>query len=110
MVVMGAKMKRMGACMALFVCGCGAPAPPDATGGVSVPVGRCGRGLVSVQSDYQSTNVSLLATDGVMLSSSFISSASASAALSAPLSGDVVAPTSASLGSELVLVDRYPAA
>jgi hypothetical protein len=88
--------------------GCGADAPAS-TGGVSVPMGRCGRGLVAVESDYQSTNVSLLATDGAVLSSSFISS-SGEGALSAPLSGDVVAPTSPLFGNEVVLVDRYPAA
>ena len=99
-------MKR---CVAfLFLVGCGADAPVS-TGGVSVPMGPCGRGLVAVESDYQSTNVSLLATDGAVLSSSFISS-SGEGALSAPLSGDVVAPTSPLLGNEVVLVDRYPAA
>ncbi|MBW2457411.1 MAG: hypothetical protein JRI68_23085 [Deltaproteobacteria bacterium] len=88
---------------------CGAPEPPGATGGTDVPVGLCGRGLVVVSTDFQSTNVSLVGTGGQVLSESFISSASADAQLSAPLSGDVVTPTEPQLGAEIVLLDRYPA-
>jgi len=51
----------------------------------------------------------LVANDGEVLSSSFISSASAEAGLSAALSGDVVLPASPQLSEELVMLDRYPA-
>jgi hypothetical protein len=63
-----------------------------------------------VHSDYQSTNVSLLGLDGRALSPLLVSSASASTALSTPLSGDVVLPTMPQAGSELLLLDRFPAA
>lgn len=97
-------------CLALGVCACDVPAPPRDTGGVaSASSGDCARGLVVVSSDYQSSNVSLLALDGAVLSSSFISSASRPPGLSAALSGDVVTPSSHQPGSELVLIDRYPA-
>ena len=89
--------------------GCGAPAPPPGTGGGNLPEGQCGRGLVVVQSDYQSTNVSLLARDGTVASSSFISSGSADPGLSAALSGDVAAPTARVTGDQVVLLDRFPA-
>lgn len=89
---------------------CGVPEPPGSTGGVDTDAGECGRGLVVVSSDYQSSNVSLLDPQGNVLSSSFISSASSSVGLSAPLSGDVVPPSSMVAGDQLVLLDRYPAA
>ena len=98
-------------CLALLGLGlgCGAPTPPAGTGGVSLAMGRCGRGLAVVQSDYQSSNVTLTDLSGKVVSSSFISSASSDTALSAPLSGDVIVPTAVNLSDELVLVDRYPA-
>jgi hypothetical protein len=97
-------------CFLLSLAACDAEVPPPSTGGVTLPeAGPCGRALVLVESDYQSTNVAILGLDGASLSSSFISSAGASAALSAALSGDVVVPTSPVTGSEVVLLDRYPA-
>lgn len=95
--------------MLAAVAGCGAPAPPDGTGGGTLPEGQCGRGMVVVQSDYQSTNVSLTDAGGEVVSSSFISSGSADPGLSAALSGDVAAPTARVVGDEVVLIDRYPA-
>ena len=89
---------------------CNAPAPPGSTGGTTLPPGECGRGLVVVGTDYQSTNVSLVGLDLTVLSSSFISSATEDTELSAPLSGDAVPPTMIQSGSEIVLLDRYPAA
>lgn len=89
--------------------GCNAPEPPEPTGGTDVPPGPCGRGLSVVCSDYQSTNVALVGLEGEVLSSSFISSATTSAQLTAPLSGDVAVPTMATLDDELPLLDRYPA-
>lgn len=96
-------------CCALSLLACNAPEPPPSTGGVEIEGGACGRGLVVVSSDYQSTNVSVLDVEGDVLSASILSSASESTALSAPLSGDVVTPTSRVSGDELVLIDRYPA-
>lgn len=95
---------------ALLSAACGVPEPPSSTGGVDPSAGECGRGLVVVSSDYQSSNISLLDPYGDVLSSSFISSASSSVGLSAPLSGDVVPPGSVVTGDQLVLLDRYPAA
>jgi hypothetical protein len=88
---------------------CGAPVvTPDAQG-VSVEPGPCGRGVVVVQSDYQSSNVSLIDFDGRVLSESLISSSTASSGFGVRLSGDVVAPSSQQNGPEIVLIDRYPA-
>ena len=56
---------------------CDVPEPPGPTGGTTEPLGRCGRGLAVVSSDFQSTNLSLVGTGGQVLSESFISSASA---------------------------------
>ena len=93
----------------LLVLGCGAPQPPGGTGGTKVPPGTCGRGIIVVASDYQSTNVSLIDIDGNILSSSLISSASATTMLSEPLSGDVVASTMPAQDGRIALIDRYPA-
>jgi DNA-binding beta-propeller fold protein YncE len=93
----------------LAATGCGAPEPPGSTGGTTVAPGPCGRGIGVVQTDYQSTNVSLLDWEGHVLSSSFISSATAGAKLSAKLTGDVALPTTLDEGNTLVLLDRYPA-
>lgn len=95
--------------IALLSTACGAPPPPPGTGGTSVAPGRCGRGVVVVGTDYQSTNVSLMSGAGEVLSASFVSSASASPGLSAPLSGDVVLPTEAAR-QEVTTIDRFPAA
>ncbi|MEZ4225208.1 MAG: hypothetical protein R3B13_29930 [Polyangiaceae bacterium] len=93
---------------AFLAAACGAPEPPESTGGVDVVPGVCGRGAVVVSSDYLSTNVSLIDIDARVLSDSLLSSATSSAGLSAALSGDVVLPSSAADGDELVLIDRYP--
>ena len=63
--------------------------------GVSLDDGPCGRGLVVGGTDYHSTNLSILDAWGRTRSESFLSSASAATGLSAPLSGDVVVPPSA---------------
>ena len=95
--------------VALATLACNAEEPPGSTGGSNQAPGPCGRGLVVVGTDYQSTNVSLLGFDGVVLSSSFVSSATAGAKVSAQLSGDVVLPSQSAVGAEIVLIDRYPA-
>lgn len=88
---------------------CNVDAPSDGTGGTDTQPGACGRGLVVVNTDYQSTNVSLVSLDGHVLSSSFISSASADVGLSTALGGDVVLPTQRQDGDEILLLDRFPA-
>jgi hypothetical protein len=73
------------------------------------PAGTCGRGLVVVQSDYESSNVVLLGNSGDLLSPSLVGSGTFSAGLSVDFSGDLVLPTTATPGEELILLDRYPA-
>ncbi len=92
----------------LMAVGCNVSSP-DNTGGTNALSGVCGRGVVVINTDYQSTNVSLVSVDGQVLSSSFISSASGATGLSAPLGGDVVAPSQWQNDDEIVLLDRYPA-
>jgi hypothetical protein len=95
--------------LAVAALGCDGIEPPDDTGGVDVPVrDGCGRGIVVVSSDYQSTNVSLIDFEGRTLSESIVSSASVAPGLNAALSGDVAVPTQVA-GEEIVLIDRYPA-
>lgn len=88
---------------------CNAPDPPESTGGTDIPAGPCGRGMVVVGTDDQSTNISLLGLDGTVLSSSFVSSATKVSGLSTQLGNDVVPPTMPTLGESIVLLDRYPA-
>lgn len=92
--------------LALGVFSC-EPQVPEGTGGVTAEASMCGRGLAVLMTDYESANVALLDFEGNTLSASFISSASAETKLNAPLSGDVVFPTTKM--EELVLIDRYPA-
>lgn len=95
----------------LLGCACGAPTTPGPTGGTEQKAGACGRGFVVVNVDegFQSTSVSLLDPEGAVLSAQLISSGSADAGLSAPLSGDVILPSQPRHGAELLLIDRYPA-
>src|SRR5438046_7877171 len=88
---------------------CGATRVAPDSQGASVQPGPCGRGLVVVQTEYQSSNVSLLGFDGQVLSESLLSSGTASSGFGVRLSGDVVTPSSAQDGAEIVLIDRYPA-
>ncbi|HSC87228.1 MAG TPA: hypothetical protein VLC09_08165 [Polyangiaceae bacterium] len=91
------------------------PTPPANTGGVELeeifgPSGEsCGRGVVVVLSDYQSTSVAVLDLEGTTRSGTFVSSGSTQTTLNGPLSGDVVLP-SGPLDDEMVLLDRYPGA
>ncbi len=90
----------------LALLGCSAPEPPPPTGGSDAGAGKCGRGLVVVDSDYSSIDISLVGLDGDVLSPSFLSAASTTTGLSAPLSDDVVAPTMPASGADVVIVDR----
>lgn len=74
--------------------------PQAHTGGTDIEPGPFGRGLFVIDTDYQSTNVSLLGLDGAILSLSFTSS------YESGLSWDVSAPTTASTGEDVVLLDR----
>ncbi|MEZ4440966.1 MAG: hypothetical protein R3B72_17845 [Polyangiaceae bacterium] len=101
-------LKVGGALLAWALLGCGAEGAIPGGGG-PLPEGACGRGLLVVASDYQSTNTSLVDPEGVVIQPSFLSSASADPGISAALSGDVVAPTDR-VTAEAVLIDRFPAA
>lgn len=79
------------------------------TGGTTFEPTECGRGFVVINTDYQSTNVSLVSPKGKVLSRSFVSSGTTSPALSSALGGDVVAPMQLQSGDSIVLIDRYPA-
>lgn len=105
-----------------FVVACGVESNEEPSGGVDLggeggEGGEGGqgsseeqtRGFAVLGSDYASTNVSLLSSDGEVQSASFISSGSKSPGLSAALGGDVVLPSMAVPGDELVLIDRFPA-
>jgi hypothetical protein len=87
---------------------CSPPAPGLSTTGTNVAPGPCGRGLIVLESDYQSSNVALLGFDGSVLSASFARSSVRAGGYGVSLSGDVVAPRSALPGAELVLIDRTP--
>jgi hypothetical protein len=93
----------------LLLAGCNVESTDEPTGGVAV-VGDelCPAGVVAVLSDFMSTQIALLDKDGTLLSESFTSSGSTAASgLAAPLSGDVVAPSTRTQGGEVVLLDRY---
>ncbi len=89
--------------------GCGAASRTPDTQGVTLEPGPCGRGLLVVESDYQSSNVSALGFDGVVLSQSLDSSQTESGGFGVGLSGDVGLPSARQSGPEVVLIDRYPA-
>lgn len=79
-------------------------------GTVDVPDGPCGHALYVVSTKaYQSTSVGVVGFEGDVLAEAILSSASATTGLSAPLSGDVVAPTMPTRSGDIVLVDRFPA-
>jgi hypothetical protein len=95
--------------LALAASACGASDPPE-SGGALLDDSACGRGLLVVGSDYQSTNLAVVDRSGQAVAPSLLSSGSAAVGLSAPLSGDVVLPTSPLRGPEIVAIDRYPSA
>ncbi|MEI9951556.1 MAG: hypothetical protein WDO74_21905 [Pseudomonadota bacterium] len=94
--------------LATLLAACSAPRVTPDSQGVSVTPGPCGRGLVVVQSDYQSSNVSLLDFDGNVLSPSLVSSSTESSGFSVALGRDVVPPSSVQTSAEIVLIDRDP--
>jgi hypothetical protein len=106
--------------MALPLLGCDVSSPSKGTGGVQLggngdgggadsggsDGGTCPRALAVVDSDYTSTNVSILSPEGKVLSESIVSSGSATAGVTTALSGDVAVPTMQPHSGQLVLVDR----
>jgi hypothetical protein len=109
---MSGKLVVFGAALSLAsatLCACDAPRTALQTQGVSVQRGPCGRGLLIVESDYQSSNVSALGLDGSVLSPSLASSSTESGGFGVGLSGDVVLPSSPQNGPSITLLDRYPA-
>ena len=94
----------------LWLAACGANRVSPDVQGVSVEPGPCGRGLVVVESDYQSSNVSLIDFDGKVLSPSLASSSTLGSGFGVALSGDVVPAASPERGPSIALIDRYPTA
>jgi DNA-binding beta-propeller fold protein YncE len=81
--------------------------PEAGTGGSDAGAGsQCPRALLVLDTDYASTNVSVLSTAGAVLSGSLISSGVKPPGLSAALSGDVILPFSTPLSGDLVLIDQ----
>jgi hypothetical protein len=83
--------------------------PATTSGGVDLPErGECPRGVAVVSSDYQSSEIALLAPSGDVKSAAFMSSASTEATnLAAPLSGDIGVASARSRPGELVIIDRF---
>jgi hypothetical protein len=96
------------ALVAALLLGCNVT-PAQVTGGADLPArGDCPRGIAVVSSDFQSSEIALLAPNGNVASSAFISSASTAATgLAAPFAGDLVVASASSRPGELVVVDRY---
>ncbi len=82
--------------------------PGGTTGGVDQSASAgCPRGIVAMQSDFQSSELALLSPEGAVESVAFMSSASTeTSGVAAPLSGDVVVGSSPTDSGEIVLVDR----
>jgi len=93
---------------ALLLLGCNVT-PARVTGGVDLPErGDCPRGTAVVSSDFQSSEVALLAPNGDVVSPAFMSSASTAATnLAAPFSGDLSIASARSRPGELVVIDRF---
>ena len=92
---------------AVLLFGCNVT-PAQVTGGVDLPTrGDCPRGTAVVSTDFQSSEIALLAPNGDVESTAFISSASTAATgLAAPFSGDLGVASAFSRPGELVVVDR----
>jgi hypothetical protein len=72
--------------------------------------GVCPSAFVVVDSDYMSTDVSVVSPSGALLTGSLISSGSAPPGLTQALSGDVVCPLARPSSGSVVLIDRGNAA
>ncbi len=104
-------MKKLFWCLSLLsLAGCNVESTDDGTGGVTTKGDElCPAGVLTILSDFVSTQVALLDREGEMQSPSFISSGSTmTSGVAAPLSGDIVAPSNRPSSGEVVLIDRYP--
>jgi hypothetical protein len=91
-----------------FLAACNVSTNDPGRTGAAAEGTACGHALVVANSDYASTSISIVSLDGKVLSDSLISSGSASAGVSAALSGDVVLPSTVPPSGRVVLIDRYP--
>jgi hypothetical protein len=98
----------LGIAAAVLLFGCNVT-PAKLTGGVELAErGDCPRGIAVVSTDFQSSEIALLAPNGDVKSSAFMSSASTAASgLAAPFSGDLGVATARSRPAELVVLDRF---
>src|SRR5262249_30800971 len=101
-------MRRLALAGLALALACDPPEPQLATQGTSVQPGPCGRGLLVVESDYQSSNVALVGFDGALLSPSFVHSSAESGGYGVSIGGDAVPPGSAQSGASVALIDRTP--
>ena len=95
--------------LSLLGLGCSVEPVVEDSGGVLVErSGACPAGVVTLLSDFLSTQVALSSLEGDTLSPSFLSSASTQASgTSHALSGDVVLPRRMPRSFRVVLIDRY---
>jgi hypothetical protein len=84
----------------------GAGGMHGAGGGDAGPTVQCPRAFVVLDTDYMTTNVSVLKTDGTVLSPSIISSSAMPPGLSMALSSDVILPYATPASGDLVLIDQ----
>ena len=100
-------VQRSALAAAWLLLGCNVT-PAQVTGGVDLPArGDCPRGVAVVSSDFQSSEIALLAPSGEVKSAAFMSSASSVATgLAAPFSGDLGVASARSRPGELVVIDR----
>jgi hypothetical protein len=105
MVTAHSKTAILGILAATACGGSSSPAPTGGIGDAGGGGGSCPSALVVVDSDFTSTNISVLSPAGALLSGSILSSAARPPGVSSALSGDVVLPLGRTPG-EIVLVDR----
>ena len=100
-------MKRRALVLApVLMLACDTPVTPQGT--LDVPEGPCGHAVYVVSTDYQSSEIGVIGFDGAVLAKGFVSDASGTTGLSAPLSGDVVAPTTPTSSGDVILIGRTP--
>ena len=80
--------------------------PGGAAGGPAVLVPPAPVGLVSLNTDYQTTSLSLLSRSGGSVKPDCVHSATVGNGTSKTISGDAVLPSQPQLGGDIVIVDR----
>ncbi|MCI4355095.1 MAG: hypothetical protein L3K06_07005 [Thermoplasmata archaeon] len=103
-------MKRIsGVTSFIVLTACGVSATSGGTGGVDAGAadagGACPAAVVVTDSDFMSTNISVVSPTGTVLKQSILQSGSTPPGLTSALSGDVVLPLGRTPG-EIVLIDR----